>query len=517
MIKGKEILGRNIVAISNGQKIETVHDIVLDHQANQVLGLLVDEGGWFRAAKVVPFGRIRSFGEHAIMIADPSDVTSTREDGRLAEVLDSRVNLVGMALLTTDGQQLGRISDVYFDEQTGRVEGYDATGGLFADLSHGRTFVPAPDSVQIGTDAAIVPVAVAAAMQEQQEHAPGGLAGVFHGAAAGVKESVGHVAASVTGAGGAEGAAETGTPSGSVRVIMSAAPDAGAGRHKEYVIGKVAGADISLPDGTPVVRRGEVITAVQAATAERHGLLATVSAAATGGNVGHIVTQVYVAGVDRARGEVLSAEPGQDGSAPTAALNPSPTRTSALGRRVKGDVRAPHGGIVAAQGQIVTPELLGRAEALGVAGPLLDATADHAGPGETPTSGGAGLTESAGQLLGKARRWLSDRRDETEAAISEREQSAEEGRVRDALGRPVTRVILAPDDSIILNVGEIVTHRAIEAARAGDVLDILLGSVTREGAAVDPMATRPHESGKAALDSQADLSQPAAAEPDPQR
>ena len=59
MIKGKDILGRHIVAIDSGQRIDSVHDLIFDHQANEVLGLLVDEGGWFRAAKVVPFEMIR--------------------------------------------------------------------------------------------------------------------------------------------------------------------------------------------------------------------------------------------------------------------------------------------------------------------------------------------------------------------------------------------------------------------------------------------------------------------------
>ncbi|MFD1730019.1 PRC-barrel domain-containing protein [Deinococcus malanensis] len=150
MIKGKEILGKNVVAINTGQRVDSVRDVVFDHQANQVLGLLVDEGGWFRAARVVPFEHIRSFGEDAIMIGDAGDLTTTREDGRLAEVLESKTSLIGMTLLTTDGQDLGKIADVLFDEHTGRVEGYEATGGLFSDLSNGRTFVPAPRACRSG-------------------------------------------------------------------------------------------------------------------------------------------------------------------------------------------------------------------------------------------------------------------------------------------------------------------------------------------------------------------------------
>ena len=107
MIKGKDILGRPIVAVSNGEKIDTVHDVVFDHNANQVLALLVDEGGWFSSAKEVPFGSIRSFGEDAVMIGSADDITTSREDGQLKEALEAKHSLIGMKLLTSDGQDLG--------------------------------------------------------------------------------------------------------------------------------------------------------------------------------------------------------------------------------------------------------------------------------------------------------------------------------------------------------------------------------------------------------------------------
>jgi hypothetical protein len=53
-------------------------------------------------------------------------------------------------------------------------------------------------------------------------------------------------------------------------------------------------------------------------------------------------------------------------------------------------------------------------------------------------------------------------------------------RVKNALGRPVTRVILDQDDNIILNTGEIITNRAVQLAREADVLDILVDSVYTE-------------------------------------
>ncbi|PNY80513.1 PRC-barrel domain-containing protein [Deinococcus koreensis] len=535
MIKGKDILGRHIVAVSNGERLDTVRDVVFDHQANQVLALLVDEGGWFSAAKAVPFGSIRSFGEDAVMVGSAEDITTSRDDVRLKEALEAKQSLIGMTLLTSDGQDLGKIADVYFDEQTGKVEGYEATGGLFSDLSSGRTFVPAPTDVQIGTDAAIVPISVAAAMQEQE---PGGLKGAFQSASESVK--------------------------GAYENIAEATKE----RQKEFAVGKTAGADLTLDDGSVLVHKGETITATQADQAEAAGKLGALATAATGGTLAEAYGSVkdrvqeryedvkdataerqkaYVVGKTASReiatdtGEVIvmkdavvtehqaeRAEQAGKLAALTAAatggaisggvqqlreraqLDPNDPE-AAIGRRVQTDVRAPGGSLVAAQGQIVTPAILERARHLGVEAQLLAATrgaSTGAGAGAAVAGGLASVSEGASSLLDKAKSWLGDKREEAGAAIDERQQEMQEKRVRDALGRPVNRVILAPDDTIILNIGEIVTNKAVQAARDGDVLDILLDSVSKETPHIDPLASRPHETGQAALESQSDPTAP---------
>ncbi|GAA5435329.1 PRC-barrel domain-containing protein [Deinococcus aquaticus] len=623
MIKGKEILGRSIIAISTGEKIDSVHDVIFDHQANQVLGLLVDEGGWFSAAKAVPFGQIRSIGEDAIMVADADAVTTTREDGRLKEALESKSSLIGLTLMTTDGQNLGKIADVFFDEHTGRVEGYEATGGLFADMSSGRTFVPVPESVQIGQDTAIVPVEVANAMQEQED---GGLkgalqsagqsvAGVYYDAADSVKgaygniaeatrerqkeyvvgktaggditaedgrvivsrgetitaaqadeaETAGKLAALATAATGGVIADAYGSARDRVQESYEDVKDATAERQKAYVTGKTAGSDITAADGHLIVAQGETITAAHADEAETAGKLAALSAAATGGVIagayGNARDRVqesyadvkdataerqkaYVTGktasseirtdtgevivpagatittfqADRAEqtGKLAALTAAATGGAISGGVQTLRERTkldpntleATVGRRVRTDVRAPGGSLVAAQGQIVTQAIADRARHLGVQQALIDATtggaADTSGPaaGAAVAGGLASVSEGAGNLLDRAKNWLGDKREQAGEVIDQRQQEAEEQKVRDALGRPVTRVILAPDDSIILNIGEIVTNRAVQAARDGNVLDILVSSVSKETPHIDPLASRPDATGEAALPEQ---------------
>ncbi|WP_288405338.1 PRC-barrel domain-containing protein [uncultured Deinococcus sp.] len=521
MIKGNDVLNHNVIALSTGEKVERVYDIIFDRQANWVIGFLVDEGGWFSTAKVVPFERVHSIGEDAVMIGRPEDVNTTREDRRLQEALDNKTSLAGLTLLTTDGQNLGRIADVFFDEHTGRVEGYEATGGLFSDLSSGRTFVPAPESVQIGADTAIVPASVAQAMEEQED---GGLKGALNTAAENVKGAYENIA------------------------------EATRERQKDYVVGKTAGGDITTDDGHLIVAQGDTITAAHAEAAEAAGKLVALATAATGGALAESYGQArdrvqdtyedvrgaaaerqkaYVVGktarseVATEAGEVIvpagatitraqadRAEQAGRLAALTAtatggALQDSVddlrqtqagTPATIIGRRAKTDVRTAGGSLIAAQGQIVTPALLERARQAGAEQALVEAAAGTAATGRSTGR----VSEQAGNLLDRARHWLDEKREQAEEALERREGEALEQRVREALGRPVTRVILAPDDRIILNIGEVVTHKAVQAARDARMLDVLVDSVEKDSPDINPLTSRPHTTGEAALEGQAE-------------
>jgi len=156
MRRGKEVIGKKIVAFSGDVHADHVRDLIFDTTGQRLLGLLVDEGGWFHAAQVLPFEQVESIGEDAVMITDLNAVVSARDVPGLSEVLSGNHKLIGTQLMTTDGEDLGSLADLYFDEQTGQVTGYDVSGGIFSDLSGGRSFVPASNDFQLGKDVATV-------------------------------------------------------------------------------------------------------------------------------------------------------------------------------------------------------------------------------------------------------------------------------------------------------------------------------------------------------------------------
>jgi hypothetical protein len=152
---------------------------------------------------------------------------------------------------------------------------------------------------------------------------------------------------------------------------------------------------------------------------------------------------------------------------------------SLVGRRVAGDVIDERGSIV------------GRSR-----------TADHCAarragdsdeqPTDPPTAADAAdaqerqeLTEqtvqkagdAAGELWDKFTSKLAEVTDSSGARADEQQTRDRLAQITDAIGRPVTKVVLDRDDDVILDLGDIITHQAVQRAHDAGTLDSLLESV----------------------------------------
>jgi hypothetical protein len=317
------------------------------------------------------------------------------------------------------------------------VLGYDVTGGLFADVASGRSFVPSPKTLTIGEDVAFVPPETALDMEEQV----GGVRGALTSAGQTVSGAASNVA-------------------DKAKEVAGNVADATKERQKAFVVGKTASRDVAGSDGSVVVASGATITQADADRAEAQGALGALFTAAGG--------SVIADAASTARERVTTAAAG--------ATDRSLEGTR--GRRVGTDVRAENGLLVAAEGQIVTEEVVERARAT-AGSPTrrgrLPRPGGRRGLGHRRADRGRRPDGEGGRLepLRAAKEALSDTRDKAA-------QANEERRINGALGRPVTRVILDQADNVILNVGELITHKAVNDARQAGVLEILLDSVYTE-------------------------------------
>ena len=467
MRKGTDIIGKNVIAMDTGEKLDTISDLIFDQNTNQLLGFVVDEGGWFSEAKVLPLQNVQTIGPDAILIANRGGVVESTRVPAIQQILQRNNILKGTKVMTTDGRDLGTLADLYFDEHTGRIEGYDVSGGVFADAYSGRSFVPATHTFNIGTDAAFVPPEVATMMEVQED---GGIKGALQTAGGKVKDAAQTAGDKVKDVAGDARAAVTN------RVVDPA-------EQREFVLGKMVEADVTAPDGTLIIAKGQQVTPLSVDAAQTHGVLDTLYRA-TGGSVG----------------DQLKAKASDAAGDAAAAATVEQTR----GRRVMEQVRTAEGIFVAAPGQIVTDTVIERAKHYNREQELMEAT------GLTPRDAARGSANAAGDKIsqgaatvkeGASTVWdkIKGKVDETQTQAA---QKLEEQRIEHALGRPTTRVILDRQDNVILNTGEIITHKAVDMARQADVLGVLLSSVFDHEPPLAPEASRAPEPGMAALDNE---------------
>jgi len=456
MRNGKGMIGKPVVAFDSGEKFNTIVDLIFDQQNNLLLGFLVDEGGWFSNALVLPLSKIQAIGNDAVIVPSRDVISSASEIPEIQNILEKDNVLKGTKIMTVDGRDLGTMTDLYFDDKTGVIEGYEVSGGIFADAYSGRSFVPAPDTIKIGEDIAFVPSETADLMEDQT----GGIRAVLHTAGEKAQEFA------QTAGEKAQEAAQMANTKLTNTVVK---PE----EQEEFVLGKVAEKAVKTSDGIVLIQEGQVVH-------QSHIIAARNS---------NIMDELY-----RATGGSVKDKLGEKMSGAVASMSANVSVDQALGRRVNKMIFTPEGSVVAVEGQIVTPQVIARAKSHHQEQALLESVGLTTGKALRTTGSDVGNQVKEGAM------GLWDQVKETASNLQEHgTHVVEEKRIKGALGRPVTRVILDRNDEVILNVGELITHQAIAIARQADVLEILLDSVYTTTPNLSLEELRAPEAGKAAL------------------
>ena len=478
MRNGKGMIGKPVVAYDSGEEFKTIIDLIFDQESNQLLGFLVDEGGWFSNALVLPLTNVQAIGADAVIVAARDTIDSASEFPAMQRILERDNILKGTRIMTIDGRDLGTMTDLYFDDTTGAIEGYEVSGGLFADAYSGRSFVPAPDTLKIGEDIAFVPSETADLMQEQV----GGIRGAMQTAGGKVQEMAqftgdkAQEAAQFTGEKFQEATQFTGEKfheatqfAGTSITNVVVNPE----EQEAFVLGKVSQVTIETTDGITLIREGQIVTQSQIIAARNHNMIDNLYHA-TGGSVKDRLGE-RLTGVVTGIGANISIE-------------------QALGHRVHKMIFTTEGSVVAVEGQIVTQRVIERAKTNHQEQALLEAVGLTTGDALRVTGSNVGqqVKDGAKGLWEQVKETASNLQDHGTQAIEDR-------RIQGALGRPVTRVILDRHDEVILNVGELITHQAIAISREADVLEVLLDSVYTEKPNLSLSDLRAPEAGKAAL------------------
>lgn len=126
IITVSDVLGRRVVAADDATEIGAVKAFVLERDASRVRRLHVS--GSKRSAELVDWGRITGVGEDAVMVSSIEDVHETVADTDDAFVKGD-IDVIGARVLDTSGYELGEVTDLHIDADTGAVVAAMTTGG----------------------------------------------------------------------------------------------------------------------------------------------------------------------------------------------------------------------------------------------------------------------------------------------------------------------------------------------------------------------------------------------------
>jgi len=175
MRKGKNVIGQSVVSFDEGRKIDSVKDLLIGEMNDAIVALLVDEGGLMSSSRVVPIESVQSFGRDAVVITTAQSAVSASSDPEVKAIMNRKEQLLGKRVLTDTGDLLGSISDLYFEEGTGRIQGFEVSGGMLGDIARGSSYLAVDEIERLGPDVIFVRPQIG----ENLENQVGGLQGAL--------------------------------------------------------------------------------------------------------------------------------------------------------------------------------------------------------------------------------------------------------------------------------------------------------------------------------------------------
>ncbi len=270
MRKGKSVIGKPILSLADGSRLQEVKDVILGANNDTVVGLLADEGGFLASSLVVPIEEVSAFGRDAVVVARRESVIAANQVPEIGSIVARHQSLLGTRVFTETGDDQGKLNDVYFDEPTGRILGFELSGGMFADAAKGTRYVPVEELVRVGPDVAYVHPETADLLEQQR----GGISGALADAGDRAKGAVGD----------ASDRAKAGTKEA---------------RPEDALLGKRTGKDVEDDNGSVVVPAGRRVSNADIEAARAADKLGDLTASVGLGEAG-----LAAAGAQDALGEV---------------------------------------------------------------------------------------------------------------------------------------------------------------------------------------------------------------------
>ncbi|MGD9677246.1 MAG: PRC-barrel domain-containing protein [Vulcanibacillus sp.] len=155
MKKMKNVFGLPVLDVSSGKKVGVIEDIFFNNYG-EIVGFAVASQSLFNKISFLSYENVSFVGDDAVTIGEEKFITPIHQNQYYSYNYGKR-SCKELPLVTTNGQELGYISDVYFMEEVGKIIGYEVSDGFISDITEGRRTIEIPKRLIIGEDAIVIP------------------------------------------------------------------------------------------------------------------------------------------------------------------------------------------------------------------------------------------------------------------------------------------------------------------------------------------------------------------------
>lgn len=154
MPRSRELIGLPVYCTNTGQRLGQVLDLVCDMEREVIAGIILKEDSWLQEGKAIAFKGISYNHLRSLLVKEPLILPEKALDSFQAGLVELE-RLKGVKILSPEGDELGNLTDVEIDLDTGRLQNIEISGGLICDLLNGRSVIPMSMVQAVGLDAII--------------------------------------------------------------------------------------------------------------------------------------------------------------------------------------------------------------------------------------------------------------------------------------------------------------------------------------------------------------------------
>lgn len=141
MLKSKKFIGMPVISLEEGQRIGKIKELVINPTTKVVAALLIEQKGWFKDQKFIPYSKVCSVGNDAITVEQNSSVQKGTSLPEIMQLTKDKYIIVDCKVIAENGTVLGMTEEYFVDAISGEIVGLEISGSFINSFLSGRAFL----------------------------------------------------------------------------------------------------------------------------------------------------------------------------------------------------------------------------------------------------------------------------------------------------------------------------------------------------------------------------------------